>query len=68
MLDPQLDNQLVSLDQRARVALLQAGVTPDDYIAPAMLSGLTRSHLKEAFRAVAAVQKRVAAELQAVPW
>ena len=31
---------------------------------PATLSALTRSHLKEAFRAVASIQKRVAAELE----
>ena len=30
--------------------------------------GLSRSSLREAFRAVAAVQKRVAAELQAPIW
>jgi CBS domain-containing protein len=44
---------------------LGRGQRPDDYIDPEGLSPLMRSHLKEAFRAVAAVQKRVAAELQA---
>jgi CBS domain-containing protein len=42
---------------------LRAGETPDDYVDPSTLSALTRSHLKEAFRAVAAIQKRVAGEL-----
>ena len=59
---------IVELRVEHQVAQLQAGATPDDHIDPATLSALTRSHLKEAFRAVAAVQKRVAAELQAVSW
>ncbi|HEV3284768.1 MAG TPA: putative nucleotidyltransferase substrate binding domain-containing protein [Solirubrobacteraceae bacterium] len=42
---------------------LRAGIAPDDYVDPATLSGLTRSNLKEAFRAIASVQKRVASEL-----
>jgi CBS domain-containing protein len=46
-----------------QVQQLRAGDEPDDYVDPRALSGLTRSHLKEAFRAVAAVQKRVSAEL-----
>ncbi len=48
-----------------QVQQLRAGVEPDDYVDPAMLSALTRSHLKEAFRAVASIQKRVATELTA---
>jgi len=59
---------IVELRVEHQVAQLQAGAAPDDYIDPATLSALTRSHLKEAFRAVAAVQKRVAAELQAASW
>ena len=51
-----------------QIERLSAGAPPDDYIDPAMLSPLTRSYLKESFRAVAAVQKRVAAELQAGVW
>ena len=35
----------------------------DDYIDPARLSPLTRRYLKEAFRAVASVQKGIASEL-----
>jgi CBS domain-containing protein len=46
-----------------QVAQLRAGAEPDDEFDPAELSPLTRSHLKEAFRAVASIQKRVAAEL-----
>jgi CBS domain-containing protein len=48
-----------------QVSQLRAGVAPDDYVDPAELSSLTRSHLREAFRAVTAVQKRVAADLSA---
>jgi CBS domain-containing protein len=46
-----------------QVDQLRAGEQPDDYVDPATLSRLTRSHLKEAFRAVASIQKQVAAEL-----
>jgi CBS domain-containing protein len=59
---------IVGLRVEHQIAQLRAGDTPDDYIDPASLSPLTRSYLKEAFRAVAAVQKRVAAELQASTW
>jgi CBS domain-containing protein len=48
---------------RHQVAQLRAGAEPDDYLDPATLSALTRSHLKEAFRAIATIQKRVASEL-----
>jgi len=43
---------------------LRAGEEPDDYVSPETLSDLTRSYLREAFRAVASVQKHVAAELK----
>jgi len=46
-----------------QVAQLRAGEEPDDYVNPAELSALTRSHLREAFRAIASIQKHVAAEL-----
>jgi CBS domain-containing protein len=46
-----------------QVAQLRAGEAPDDYVKPATLTGLTRSYLREAFRAVASIQKHVAAEL-----
>jgi CBS domain-containing protein len=43
---------------------LRGGRRPDDYVDPRGLSALTRSYLKEAFRAVASVQKGIAAELE----
>jgi CBS domain-containing protein len=46
-----------------QVEQLRAGLEPDDHVNPDELSALTRSYLKEAFRAVASVQKRIAAEL-----
>ncbi len=45
-----------------QVRQLRAGEEPDDFVDPRALSALTRSHLKEAFRAVASIQKRVAAD------
>ncbi|MGA3362657.1 MAG: putative nucleotidyltransferase substrate binding domain-containing protein [Solirubrobacteraceae bacterium] len=59
---------IVGLRIDHQVEQLRAGQTPDNYVDPAELSPLTRSSLREAFRAVAAVQKRVAAELQAPIW
>jgi len=47
-----------------QVNQLRAGRPPDDFVNPRALTGLTRSYLREAFRAVASVQKRVAAELK----
>jgi CBS domain-containing protein len=46
-----------------QVGQLRAGMEPNDHVNPDELSALTRSYLKEAFRAVASVQRRVAAEL-----
>jgi CBS domain-containing protein len=46
-----------------QLAQIEAGGEPDDHVDPATLSPLTRSYLKEAFRAVASVQRRVAADL-----
>jgi CBS domain-containing protein len=48
-----------------QVQQLREGEEPDDFVNPAALTRLTRSYLREAFRAVASVQKRVAAELKA---
>ena len=48
-----------------QVDQLRAREDPDDFVDPAALSPLTRTHLKEAFRAVASIQKRVAADLDA---
>lgn len=46
-----------------QVAQLREGKAPDDYVDPATLSRLTRSYLKEAFHAIASIQKHVAAQL-----
>ncbi len=46
-----------------QVGQLRAGLELDDHLDPNELSPLTRSYLKEAFRAVASVQKGIAAEL-----
>jgi CBS domain-containing protein len=54
---------VMALRLEHQVAQLQAGEEPDDHLDPAALSPLTRTYLKEAFRAVASVQKRVAGEL-----
>lgn len=53
---------IAALRLEHQVKHLRAGRTPDDYVDPAGLSALTRSHLKEAFRAVASIQRRVAAD------
>ena len=46
-----------------QVAQMEAGQEPDDAIDPHELNSLTRSYLKEAFRAIAAVQRRIANDL-----
>jgi CBS domain-containing protein len=46
-----------------QVEQLRAGRAPDNYINPETLSRLTRTYLKDAFRAVASIQKQVTAEL-----
>jgi CBS domain-containing protein len=45
-----------------QVMQLRAGVEPDDHLAPEELSDLMRAQLKEAFRAISAIQKRLAAD------
>jgi len=47
-----------------QVAQLRAGHDPDDYVNPADLSWLMRTQLKDAFRAITSIQKRLAAELR----
>jgi CBS domain-containing protein len=54
---------ITRLRLRHQVEQLRAGTEPDDFVDPAKVSALTRTHLREAFRAIAAIQKRVAAEL-----
>jgi CBS domain-containing protein len=55
---------ITALRVEHQVEQLRAGKEPDDFVNPATCSGLTRSYLREAFRAVASVQKHVAAELK----
>jgi signal-transduction protein with cAMP-binding, CBS, and nucleotidyltransferase domain len=45
------------------VAELEAGTSPDDHIDPKLLNPLTRRYLRDAFRAVASVQKSLSGEL-----
>jgi CBS domain-containing protein len=47
-----------------QVEQLRAGAAPDNHVRPGALSPLTRSYLKDAFRAVAAVQRRITADLR----
>jgi CBS domain-containing protein len=54
---------ITTLRVENQVAELRTGAEPDDYVNPAQLSGLTRSYLREAFRAVASIQKRLGNEL-----
>jgi CBS domain-containing protein len=42
---------------------LMAGTEPDDFVDPSELSALTRTYLKEAFRAVASVQHSISNDL-----
>ncbi len=51
-----------------QISQLAAGVPADDHVRPGDLSQLTRSSLKEAFRAVASVQRRISASLQHGVW
>jgi CBS domain-containing protein len=46
-----------------QVEQVRAGVEPDNHLRPDALTPLTRSYLKDAFRGVAAVQRRVGADL-----
>ncbi len=46
-----------------QVGQLRIGKAPDDYVDPGALSSLTRTLLKEAFRAIATIQKGIAAGL-----
>jgi CBS domain-containing protein len=54
---------LVGLRLEHQVEQLRAGGRPDDHLDPEHLNPLARRYLREAFRAVAAVQRRLAAEL-----
>jgi len=50
-----------------QVQQLRAGQEPDNYVDPRTLSPLTRTHLKEAFRAIAAIQRRLAVQVGMSP-
>jgi CBS domain-containing protein len=54
---------VMGLRVQHHVEQIEAGSEPDDHIDPATLSPLTRSYLKEAFRAVASVQKGISTQL-----
>jgi CBS domain-containing protein len=54
---------ITALRVEHQVGQLRAGGNPDDHVDPARLSSLTRRHLKEAFRAVASIQRHVASGL-----
>jgi CBS domain-containing protein len=54
---------ITALRVEHQVGQLRAGTAPDDHVDPARLSSLTRSHLREAFRAVASIQRRIASRL-----
>ena len=54
---------VMGLRVQHHVEQIEAGSEPDDHIDPASLSPLTRSYLKEAFRAVASVQKGISSQL-----
>jgi CBS domain-containing protein len=54
---------VMGLRVQHHVEQIEAGLEPDDHIDPAALSPLTRRYLKEAFRAVASVQKGISSEL-----
>jgi CBS domain-containing protein len=47
-----------------QVAQLRAGRPPDDYVDPHELSALMRAQLRQALRAVALIQRRVASDLR----
>lgn len=56
-------DEIFALRLHHQLEQLRAGEPPGDFVDPDELSPLTRAGLKEAFRAVAAVQRRVAADL-----
>jgi CBS domain-containing protein len=47
-----------------QIAQIKTGEAPDDFVDPGTLSPLTRASLKDVFRAVAGVQRRIANELR----
>jgi CBS domain-containing protein len=59
---------IVGLRLGHQVEQLKAGLEPDDFLDPGDLSQLTRSSLKEAFRTIAGVQRRVGSDLRLGVW
>jgi CBS domain-containing protein len=55
-------HQVYELVTRRELAAISDGVTPTTYVDPGELDTLTRRHLRETFRALAAIQDAVAAE------
>jgi CBS domain-containing protein len=55
---------ITALRVEHQVARLRAGKPPDDHFDPEKLSSLTRTHLREAFRAVSSIQRRIASQLR----
>jgi CBS domain-containing protein len=55
---------VLQLRMAHQVEQLRAGAEPDDLVRPADLSPVTRVSLREAFRTVATVQRRIDRELQ----
>jgi CBS domain-containing protein len=51
-----------------QVGQLRVGSPPDDHVDPVELSPLMRTNLKDAFRAVTSIQKRVDGELRIGTW
>ncbi len=47
-----------------QIEQLRAGLQPDDHLDPATLDRLTRSYLRDAFRAISKVQRRIASDLE----
>jgi CBS domain-containing protein len=54
---------ITALRVEHQIGQLRTGGRPDDHVDPARLSTLTRNHLKEAFRAVASIQRHVASQI-----
>jgi CBS domain-containing protein len=55
---------LLDLRLAHQVRQVRAGEPPDDFLAPSSLDALTRAFLRDAFRAVARVQRGIAADLR----
>jgi CBS domain-containing protein len=54
---------VIALRLEHQVEQVRAGAEPDNHIRPGALTSLSRSYLKDAFRAVTAVQRRISADM-----